>query len=292
MPDFNLLGSLMISLHQEFVRIYYIMLPVCFALSVTITWMKSPQGGMDFVDGLRRAVVSTLILAAFPEISRAIIFVADGIAERIDQVNGIETFLKMAQEKALNFTFAKNVILLQFPELLIALLAFLSYLILFIARYLTIAMYHFYWIFYMVSGPLLLLFNLFPATAQVTSNLFKGMVEIASWKIAWAILGAMLTALSFGDAYKTEGNYITLMVMNFVIAISMLRVPSMVKALSGGGAHEMARDVGSAAFAAMAAVPAKGAVAFTKGKTAMNFVGNKITEHRAERDRKRRQWHY
>ena len=63
-------------------------------------------------------------------------------------------------------------LLLSFPDLLIAILAFVSYLILYIARYLTIAMYHFYWIFYMVTSPLLLLFNLFPGTSQVTANLF------------------------------------------------------------------------------------------------------------------------
>ena len=90
------------------------------------------------------AYMMNMLLAAFPEISSAIIFIADGIAERIDNVNGLDNFLRMAQEKALGFTFARNVLLLSIPDLIIALLAFVSYLILYIARYLTIAMYHFY----------------------------------------------------------------------------------------------------------------------------------------------------
>ena len=291
MPDFGLLGSLMRDLHQEFVRIYYLMLPVFFCLSVAVTWVRSPQGSIEFLDVLKRAVISTVLLAAFPEISSAIIYIADGIAEKVDQLQGLDTFLRMAQEKAMSFTFAKNTLLLQFPDLLISLLAFVSYLILYIARYLTIAMYHFYWIFYMVSAPLLLLFNLFPSTSQVTSNLFRGMIEVACWKIVWAILGAMLAALSFGNAYQVEGNYLTLMVMNFVIAVSMLMTPAIVKSLVGSGFHSMAPKVATDAAATMAAVPAKGAMIFTKGKMlaggAKSFAGGRIASNQVESKKRR-----
>ncbi len=286
MPDFSLLGSLMANLHQEVVRLYYLMLPVFFCLSVAVTWLRAP-GNVEFLDVLRRAMISTLLLAAFPEISRAIIFIADGIAEKVDQMQGIDVFLKLAKEKALSFTFVKNTILLQFSDLIIAVLSFVSYLILYIARYLTIAMYHFYWIFYMVSAPILLLFNLFPSTSQITANLFRGMVEVASWKIVWAIFGAMLTALSFGDAYRTQEDYLILMVMNFVIAISMLKTPSVVSSLVGSGFNSMAPSVGTAAAMTMAAVPAKAALVYGKGKMvaggAKSFSGSRIANYRAEK---------
>ena len=276
----------MANLHQEVVRLYYLMLPVFFCLSVAVTWLRAP-GNVEFLDVLRRAMISTLLLAAFPEISRAIIFIADGIAEKVDQMQGIDVFLKLAKEKALSFTFVKNTILLQFSDLIIAVLSFVSYLILYIARYLTIAMYHFYWIFYMVSAPILLLFNLFPSTSQITANLFRGMVEVASWKIVWAIFGAMLTALSFGDAYRTQEDYLILMVMNFVIAISMLKTPSVVSSLVGSGFNSMAPSVGTAAAMTMAAVPAKAALVYGKGKMvaggAKSFSGSRIANYRAEK---------
>lgn len=41
MPEFELLGSLMRDLHQEFVRMYYLFLPVFFALAVVMAWVKS-----------------------------------------------------------------------------------------------------------------------------------------------------------------------------------------------------------------------------------------------------------
>lgn len=273
MPDFNLMGSLMRDLHQEFVRIYYLMLPVFFCLSVVVTWVRSSGSGIDFIDVLKRAVISTLLLAAFPEISQAIIYVADGIAEKIDHLNSLDIAIRMAEEKSQNYSGSVASLLLQFNDLLVAVLSFLSFLVLYIARYITIAMYHFFWLFYMVSAPLLLLFNLFPATGNITANLFRGMIEVACWKIVWAILGAMLVSLSFGDAYKAEGAYVTIIVMNFVIAIAMLATPLLVKSIASHGAQAMSSSLGQTAFAAMAAVPTKGLSIAAQGKVRMSNAG-------------------
>jgi hypothetical protein len=268
MTDFNLMGSMMRELHQEFVRMYYLMLPVFFCLAVAITWMRSPKGSFDFIDVLKRALISSLLLAAFPEISQSIISIADGVAEKIDSMNTLDSVIRMAKEKSESYPSGTSSILLGFNDLLMATLAFLSFLILYIARYLMIAMYHFFWTFYIVAAPLLLLFNLFQATGNITANLFRGMIEVASWKIIWAILGAMLTSLAFGDAYQAEGGYVTTIVMNFVIAVAMLATPLFVKSLSGQGAQSLYSSIGQQAVAAMAAVPTKGASLAVKSKTA------------------------
>lgn len=278
MPEFNLMGSLMKDLHQEFVRLYYLMLPVFFCLSLAMTWFKSQASGLDFVDVLKRAIISTLLLAAFPEISQAIVFVADGVAERIDSLNNLDEVIRMAQEKSESYSGSTASLLLQFNDLIVAVLSFLSFLVLYIARYITVAMYHFFWVFYIVSAPLLLLFNLFPSTSNVTANLFRGMVEVACWKIVWAILGAMLASLSFGNAYAVEGNYLTIIVMNFVIAIAMLATPLLVKSLAAQGAQAMSSGIGQTAFAAMAAVPTKGLTLMTQGKS---FSAHSAKFHRA-----------
>lgn len=270
MPDFSLLGSLMRDLHQEFVRMYYLMLPVFFALAVVVAWVKSPTGSPEFLDIIKRAIIATVLLVAFPDISNSILFVADGITERIDKVNSLDMMIRMAQEKSESYTFSVTSVILQFNDLIIATLSFLSYLILYIARYLTIAMYHFFWIFFMVSAPLLLLFNLFEGTQQITKNLFKGMIEVACWKIVWAILGAMLTALSLGDAYRAEGNYLVLIVMNFVIACAMLMTPMMVKSIVGSGLQSMSSSIGAAAIAAMASGPGKAAASIRTSRAFVN----------------------
>lgn len=253
MPNFELLGSLMNDLHQEFVGMYYVLLPVFFSLAVALAWFRSPAGSPEFLDIIKRTVVATILLVAFPDISKAILHVADAIAIRIDELNGIENVLKMAEEKSQTYDYSATSMLLRFDDLIIGVLSIGSYILLYIARYLTIAMYHFFWLFFMVSSPLLILFHLFEGTSQITRNLFVGMIEVACWKIVWAILGAMLTSLSFGDAYATEGSYLTLVVMNFVIAAAMLMTPMMVRSISGGGVQSMSSKIGTAAVGLFAA---------------------------------------
>lgn len=257
MPHFELLGSLMSDLHREFVGMFYILLPVFFALAVALAWFRSPAGGPEFLDIIKRTIVATILLVSFPDLSKTILNVADAIAIRIDEKSGIDAVLKMAEEKSRTYDDSPTSMLLRFDDLIVSVLSIGSYIFLYVARYLTIAMYHFFWLFYMVSSPLLILFHLFEGTAQITKNLFVGMIEVASWKIVWAILGAMLTSLSYGDAYQTEGSYLTIVVMNFVIAAAMLMTPKMVKSLSSGGAHSMSSAIGSSAIALVALAQSK-----------------------------------
>jgi hypothetical protein len=262
MPQFDILGSLLRDLNSQFVTMYYLMLPVFFMLAVVVAWFKSPTGSPELLDIVKRALISTLLLAAFPDISRAIVGIADGITEKIDAANSLDAIIRMAKEKASTYSNSPSPSLLMFNDLLMATLSFLSYLAVYIARYLMIALYQFFWVFFTVSAPLLLLFNLFAGTSQITVNLFKGMIEVASWKIVWAILGAMLAALSFGDIYRVEGDYVTLIVMNFIIAIAMLMTPMMVRSIVGGGLQQMSSSLGAATVATIAAAPMK----FTQAK--------------------------
>ncbi len=288
MPQFELLGSLMNDLHQEFVGMYYLLLPVFFTLAVAIAWFRSPAGSPEFLDILKRTVIATILLVSFPDVSRAILLVADEIALRIDELNGIDTVLRMAEEKSENYTLSATSILLQFDNLIIATLSIASYLLLYVARYLTIAMYHFFWLFFMVSSPLLILFNVFEGTSHITKNLFKGMIEVACWKIVWAILGAMLTSLAFGDAYQAEGSYITLIVMNLVIASAMLMTPMMVKSITGNGVQGMSSSIGAASIAFIAKAPSNVGKLASLEKTSRSAIGsaggsvmNRMAENRS-----------
>lgn len=259
MPDFSLLSPMMQKLHGEFVTIYFLMLPAFFALAVVLQWCRSANGAIDFIDILKRAVISTVLLVGFPEISRAIVSVADGIALRIDQVDNLQNILNMASQKIETYSFSAKDVLLMFDDLFLSILTFLSYWVLLFARYLNVVMYNFFWIFLMVVSPLLLLFNLFKGTSHITLNLFKTMMEVASWKIVWAILGAMLTSLSFGNMYMIEGSYITLTLMNFVIALAMIATPIVVRSLVGSGIHHASTVIGPAAIMTAAFAQAKAA---------------------------------
>lgn len=256
-PNLEVLGSLVRDLYQGLSQLFYVMLPLTVLFSVVFGYLKS--GEPNYPDLLKRAFVAALLLASFPEVSNLILDICDGIALKIDNMSGIETFMRMAQEKSQSYATAKNVLLLKFDDLFMAVLSFGSFILLYIARYITIALYYFYWVFLSICAPLMILCYVFPRTAGITANLYRGLIEVACWKIIWAVMSAMLTSISFGNVYRTEGSYLTLTVMNFVIAIALLFTPMIMRSLIGEGIQASAQTIGTTAALAMVALPARAA---------------------------------
>lgn len=262
-PNFDVLGSLVRDIHNSLSGLFYVALPVAMIMSVIFGYFQN--GAPNYVDILRRALVAAILLTAFPALSNLILDLCDGLANKIDNMSGFDEFMRMAEEKSRSYSMAKSALLLKFDDLIIALLSFLSFVLLYIARYLSVALYYYYWILLSALSPILILFYVFPTTAGITKNLFRGLIEVASWKIAWSVQSAMLTTLSLGNIYRTEGSYLTLIVLNFIIAIGMLFTPLIVKSLVGDGLHATAQTFGPLAAAAIAATPAR--VAFIGAKT-------------------------
>ncbi len=286
MPAFEVLGPLVRDLHTMLSQLYYLALPVAILFAVAIGFLKSGQP--DYLDTVKRAFVATILLVAFPEISNAIVGVCDGIAQRIDDMSGLAQFMKLAQEKSASYPLTKSAILLKFDDLIIAFLSFASFIFIYVARYLTIAMYYFFWVFLSITSPIMILFYIFPSTAYLTTNLFKGLIQVACWKICWAILSAMLRSLSLGNIYQTEGSYLTLIVLNFVIAIAMLLTPMIVKSTMGEGAQAMAGTLGAGAVASMASLPGKIAFMKAKAMSGVQSVSSPIAQRfQSYRERKK-----
>lgn len=254
-PNLDVLGSLARDLHHSLSSLFYLMMPVMILWSLVISYLKS--GDPDYPELIKRSFVAALLLISFPEVSNMILNICDGIAARIDNLSGLETFMRMAEEKSRSYANARNVLLLKFDDLFMAILSFGSFVLLYVARYISIALYYFYWCLLSICSPLMILCYIFPQSAGITSNLYKGLIEVACWKILWAILSAMLTALSFGNIYHTEGSYLTLIIMNFVISLALLFTPLMMKSLISEGVHSTAKTIGATAVGAAIALPAR-----------------------------------
>jgi len=255
--NFAILGSLCIKLHQDFVVLYYELLPVFFALALVIDWFRNPAGSPDFLETIKRAVISTLLIAAYPQISNAILAITGGIADRISDLSGIDTFIQMASEKAKSYPHSPINILMGLNDFVLAVISFASYVIVYFARYIIVAVYHFMFILLSILSPLLILFTLFRGTVQITANLFKSLIEVASYKIVWAVMSAMITSLSFGKAYTADGGYLTVIVLNFVIAIALLCTPMIVHSIVGSGLSAVGQTLTTATAAALAGAPSK-----------------------------------
>ncbi len=257
MESFALLGELATRLHREFREVFYLCLPVFFALSLVINWFKSPQGSPDFLESFKRAIIATLLLVGFQEITDTILALSNGLAAKISDMSGLDSVMTMAAKKAEGYTLSVTSIIIGINDLLIAVLSFLSYLLLYIARYLMVALYHFSWVFLLLISPIVLLFHLF--SPKITLNLFRSLIEVASWNIVWSVLSAMLTALPFGNAYMADGNYLTVIILNVIIALAMIGTPLIVRSLIGSGLAAMAGSLGPAAVTTIIMAPAKAA---------------------------------
>ena len=164
-PNLEVLGSLVKDLHHGLSNLFYIMLPVAVLFSVVFSYLKS--GDSNYPDIIKRSFVAALLLASFPEVSNLILDICDGLALKIDNMSGIETFMRKAEEKSRSYAVAKNVLLLKFDDLFMARLSFGSFLLLLLARYITVALYYFYWVLLSVCAPLMILCYVFPKTAGI-----------------------------------------------------------------------------------------------------------------------------
>ena len=230
MNDFSGLGAMSRNLYLDLKQIYFLLLPVFLFIAIIVVWV---QGKGDFSDKIKRVFISTLLLIGFPEITESILAITSGLADKIDDMSGIENIMKIAGDKISKYQKPSFKSLLIFGDLLMSILSYLSYLILYCARFIMVAIYHFSWAFLTVLSPIILLFHVF--SSSMTVNLFKSLIEIASWKVVWAILSLMLKALPWGETMQLEGNYLTLIVINFVIALCMIGTPMVVKSIVGSG---------------------------------------------------------
>ncbi|MBX9719774.1 MAG: hypothetical protein K2X81_00125 [Candidatus Obscuribacterales bacterium] len=254
MPNLEVLGTLVRDLYQGLSQLFYLMLPVAILFSVIFSYLKS--GEPNYPDLFKRAFVAALLLACFPEVSNFILDVCDGIASKIDDMSGLEAFMKIAQEKSLGYAAAQKLLLLKFDGFFMAVLSFASFALLYIAKYLTVILYYFYWGLLSIAAPLMILCYIFPATSNITTNLYKSLIEVASWKIVWAILSAMLKSVSFGFIYENEQSYLPLVAMNFIIAIALLFTPKILRSLVGEGVQSTASSIGATAVSGVLATVA------------------------------------
>lgn len=254
MPNLEVLGTLVRDLYQGLSQLFYVMLPVAILFSVIFGYLKS--GEPNYPDLFKRAFVAALLLACFPEVSNFILDVCDGIASKIDDMSGLEAFMKIAQEKSLGYAAAQKLLLLKFDGFFMAVLSFASFALLYIAKYLTVILYYFYWGLLSIAAPLMILCYIFPATSNITTNLYKSLIEVASWKIVWAILSAMLKSVSFGFIYENEQSYLPLVAMNFIIAIALLFTPKILRSLVGEGVQSTASSIGATAVSGVLATVA------------------------------------
>ena len=183
---------------------------------------------------LKRLLIVALLLVSFPMIAEFSQILGVEIARSIDDMTGIDMVLDAASKKAETYSFDLEGLLNLGSDLLIGFLVIISFIILILARFFLLAFQHFYWFLLVALGPFLILGTLFESSSGITKGLFKSMFQVACWPVIWSVLSAFLKALPFASAYSVEGNLITVVTLNLIIAVALMFSPFIVSQLADG----------------------------------------------------------
>jgi hypothetical protein len=249
---FEYLPEVCLELHAQILQIYWILIiPFC-VLLIVFEFFKMPEGNPNAGDILRRTVISMILLFTFNETMNLMAMVGDGVT---DKINGVKSLWELMGELGKNYD-DSSVSWLKFREAIIFVLSLVSYIVAYLGVFVANVLIHFVWSVLYVCSPIMILMYISRSTAFVTSNLYKGMINVMVWKVLWSILAIMLLKLATAPQVGSWDNFLTSILINLCIGVSMLFIPFATKSLINDGM--------SGAASALAAVPTAATGAFIK----------------------------
>ncbi len=232
---------------------------------------------------LKRLVLVALLLVSFPTIAEFSQILGVEVARSIDDMTGIDMVLEAASKRAEAYSFDLQGLLNLGSDLLIGALVIVSFIILIVARFFLLAFQHFYWFLLVALGPFLILGSLFESSSGITKGLFKSMFQVACWPVVWSVLSAFLKALPFAASYSVEGNLVTIVTLNLIIAIALLFSPFIVSQLAEGVSLSVGDTIKNGALKAVAMTNPKGLAISTATKT-VSKASNAYAKYKAGKE--------
>ncbi len=259
-------------LHAIFQNAFFAMLATFLVVAVVMEFLKMPLGDSPaFATLVARCLIATLLLVALPEVMNFVADSTDSIANEIGDLNKFKLVLGRLGEKLQDLSFSWT----SLRDVITILISFLSFFALYITVYFAEAAFLFCWTLIYVFSPLILALYVFPKTAGATAALFRSIIEVSLWKICWAVMAALLwsTALSDINQPSANINWLTSIVMNLMLMISVLMTPRLVRAILSTGISEFSSSAqGAVMNAALLTQP----IALAKAKAGLMFVPNKV----------------
>lgn len=213
----------------EMVSIYWILFPLVVVIAICIEMLKQQP---DIKGILTRSLISVILLLTFQLIFDSIADLGDSVSERIRRSADIWKFLGELQEKTMNLNFEW----LNLKSGVIFVINILSYFIAYLGFFFTNAIIHFMWAILYILSPLMILVFVFRETMGITKSLYSSLLKVISWKILYTILSVLLIRfIQVDNLHFGDDNFITTIVINLCVGISMLFVPLFANSLFGNG---------------------------------------------------------
>ena len=219
-------------LRLEMIEVYWLLLTPVALITMTLEFYRRT---LDFGEIVKRIFISLFLLWSFEYAIEIIAMISDGIVEKM---GGLDRLSQVLGQLKKNFQ-GDMPGMIQFKQMLLFLLSFACYLIALLSFYLTeLISYFIYAILYVVS-PLAFLCVIPSQTQHIPKNIYKGIINIAIWRVLWAILGAMLFEF-VNSPLATWDNFIISGLTNLCIGASMLLIPFFASSLINNGGSSVA----------------------------------------------------
>jgi hypothetical protein len=253
MTDIGWLTNEARNLHNYFTSLYYALVTLLLVLGIIIEYFRLPIGGVPSAGILvGRALVATILLVSYNEIANGLGQVADSVAKDLGNLDKLDGVLKKMGEKI----DAYSGDWLNARTLIITAMSILTYTFLFYSVFIAEVAHIFTWTLLYVFSPVLIAMFVLPATSTATKALFRSIVEVACWKIVWAVLSALLWASVLVDlSSESTMDFVKLICINLVLGGSLIATPWVVHALCSAGLASFTRNFGGLATAAGVLTP-------------------------------------
>lgn len=252
----NWLASEAKQIHTLFSSLFYSIVVVLISLGVVTSFFKMSIGHVPvFFTLVGRAVLAAFILTAFPEIMNTLADITDQISHDIGQLNNLKLVVARLGEKIGSLSFSW----VSVKDSVLLVVSYLTFFLLYVSVYIADAMYLLAWTLIFVFSPILIAAFTLPSTASATAGLFRTLIEVCLWKICWSVLAALLWsfALSEINQPKYDVDFLTAILLNVMLAFSLVLTPFVVRGLMKGNASGLASNLGGLVLATLALTPTR-----------------------------------
>ena len=232
LQDLSWLSQEAKNIHALLQGLFYVFATVLLCLGIFMEYFKWPLGQMpSFTVLLGRVLIACILLVAYPHIANTIAGLSDELAHKIGGINQFDLIRAKLWQRfhLLSWSWVN------LKEDLVIVISYLIFLFFHFSLYAMNAFIVYAWILMYVFSPLLIALYVLPQTAGATKALFRSLIEVSAWKIVWAVLAILLWSSALSDINKTDFDFLSVLCLSLILAISLLLTPLVVHALCSGG---------------------------------------------------------
>lgn len=251
-------------IHAIFSALFYSIVLTMLLLGVVSSYFRMPLGAVpEFLHLVGRAVVAAVLLAALPEIMNTVADLTDQLAAQIGNLHNFKLVTARLGEKIETMTWSW----VSVKDSVLLVISYLTFFLLYVSVYMADTLYLFTWALLYIFSPLLIAGFVLPSTSAATKGLFQALIEVSLWKVTWSVLAALLWSFALSEINRPEYevDFLTAILLNVLLAFSVLMTPLIVGKLLRGGLHTGAASLGGTILGAVALTPT-GMVGMAKGK--------------------------